>query len=71
MNAQEYKIAILKKLDSIDDNYILSIIYDVLKNSERMKAQYNKELDEAEARIDAGEYHTQKEVENILQKNNF
>lgn len=28
--------------------------------------QYNKELDEAEARIDAGEYYTQEEIENMI-----
>lgn len=28
--------------------------------------QYNKELDAAEARIDAGEYYTQDEIENMI-----
>ena len=30
--------------------------------------QYNKELDEAEGRIDAGEYYTQEEIENLLKE---
>ena len=30
--------------------------------------QYNKELEEAEARIDAGEFYTQEEVEEMAKK---
>ncbi|MCF6308319.1 MAG: hypothetical protein L3J09_10210 [Flavobacteriaceae bacterium] len=30
--------------------------------------QYNKELDEAEARIENGEFYTQEEVEKMMEK---
>ncbi len=41
----------------------------VLQSSERISIeQYNKEIDEANARIDNGEFYTQEEAEKIMDK---
>ena len=62
----------LPLLGSEEKQSILSVIKSFLKlkdtsqSSERITIeQYNKELDEAEARMDAGEFYTQEEAEKI------
>jgi hypothetical protein len=60
-------------IDVAEENQ-LQAIYTLLEDKiELVEArisirQYNKELDEAEGRIDAGEYYTQEEIENLLKK---
>ena len=63
----------LPQLDAEEKQSILSVIKSFLKLKESPGSgrltieQYNKELDEAEARIDAGEFYTQEEAEKIAE----
>lgn len=66
----------LSELDKDQKKSVLSVIKGLLNKksvassgSQRLTIeQYNKELAEAEARIDAGEFYTQEEVEEMAKK---
>jgi len=72
MSTIELKEELQQYIDKADDrllNIILAILEADSKNDKRVSIeQYNIELDEAEARIEAGEYYTQDEVEEMAQK---
>ncbi len=64
-----------QELKTVKDATLLNAIKNILKyrvketQSERISIeQYNKEIDEANARIDNGEFYTQEEAEKIMDK---
>jgi predicted transcriptional regulator len=64
-----------KELDEVKDATLLQAIKNILKyrtkniQPERISIkQYNKEIDEAEARVENGEFYTQEEVEKMMEK---
>ena len=67
---------ISKELKTIKDPTLIEALKSMLKyrinvkqSSERISIkQYNKEIDEANARIDNGEFYTQEEAEKIMDK---
>ena len=66
---------ILKELKDVKDPTFIEAIKNMLKyrkkvsNSERISIeQYNKELDESIADIEAGNYHTHNEVKAMMQQ---
>ncbi len=65
---------IQKELDNVKDETLLEAIKNILKyrkkvSSERISIeQYNKEVNEAIARVENGEYYTQEEAEKIMDK---
>jgi len=72
MSSAQLKEKLHQYIDQADDR-LLNLIHAMLEadiNTENRISieQYNKELDEAEARIDAGEYYTQQEVEEMAKK---
>lgn len=63
----------LPLLESDQKKSILTVIKSFLKSKEDVPKrltieEYNKELDEAEARMDAGEFYTMEEVEEMAKK---
>ncbi len=64
---------IIKELQQVEDPYLLQAIKAVLhyglKNEGRISIdQYNRELDEAQARIDRGDFFTQDQVEKMAKE---
>ncbi len=65
---------IQKELDNVKDETLLEAIKNILKyrkkvSSERISIeQYNKEVNEAIARVENGEFYTQEEAEKIMDK---
>ncbi len=63
-----------QELDNVKDPTLIEVFKNILKyrkkvSSERISIeQYNKEIDEANARIDNGEFYTQEEAEKIMEK---
>jgi len=64
-----------KELDEVKDATLLQAIKNILKyrtkktQPERISIeQYNKEIDDANTRIDNGEFYTQEEAEKIMDK---
>lgn len=62
---------LIKELEQINDISLLRavkhLIHYGLKNEGRISIeQYNRELDEAEARVARGEFYTQEEVSKII-----
>ena len=75
MNLQADIKWIHKELDEVKDATLLQAIKNILKyrtketQSERISIeQYNKEVDEAIARVENGEFYTQEEAEKIMDK---
>lgn len=75
MNLTDEKNWIQKELESITDPAFLEIIKNMLEyrkqvsKSERISIeQYNKEIDEAVADIENGEFYTQAETRKITEK---
>ncbi|NOT76898.1 MAG: hypothetical protein HOP08_18395 [Cyclobacteriaceae bacterium] len=61
---------LIKELQQVDDISLLKMLKTVLhyglKNEGRISVeQYNRELDEAEARVDGGEFFTHEEVKKM------
>lgn len=69
MSSAELKAQIHQYIDKVDDrllNLILAMIEADTGSAGRISIeQYNKELDEAEAEIDKGEFLTQEKVEKM------
>ncbi|MFM9841138.1 MAG: hypothetical protein ACKVOQ_22925 [Cyclobacteriaceae bacterium] len=64
---------LIKELQLVEDPSLLqaikAVLYYGLKNEGRISVeQYNKELDEANARIEAGEFITQEDLEKEASK---
>ena len=66
---------IQKELNKVEDETLLDAIKSMLKYRAKVVQpkrisieQYNKEIDEANARIDNGEFYTQEEAEKIMDK---
>ncbi|MCF6347013.1 MAG: hypothetical protein L3J20_01775 [Flavobacteriaceae bacterium] len=67
---------IQKELETVKDPTLIEAFKNMLKyrrnvieSSERISIeQYNKEIDEADARIDNGEFYTQEEVEKMAKE---
>ncbi|HIP47943.1 MAG TPA: hypothetical protein EYG92_03135 [Lutibacter sp.] len=66
---------ISKELETVKDETLIEAFKNMLKyrtkkiQSERISIeQYNKELDDAEARVENGEFYTQEEVEKMMEK---
>lgn len=56
-------------LTTVQKESLLSVIKSIVTPEERISiAQYNIEIDEAIARVDAGEFYTQEEVEKMAKK---
>lgn len=74
MDIQSEKVALIERLKQVNDMSLLQAIkhmldYGLSKSEERISVeQYNKEIEEAEAAIDRGEYYTQEEVEKMAKK---
>ena len=74
MNIQEDIAALVKQLEQIEDQeLILAIKHLIAYGLNRAEGhisieQYNRELDEAEAAIDRGEFYTQDKVEKMAKK---
>lgn len=74
MDLQAGKTALIKRLEQINDLSLIQAIkhlvdYGLKEKEGRISIeQYNKELDEADAEIDRGEFYTQQEVEKLSQK---
>ncbi len=67
------KTLLIKELQQVEDISLLQAIRAVLhyglKNEGRISVeQYNRELEEAEARIDRGDFFTQDEVEKMAKE---
>ena len=67
MNIESKQIEIVRMLLTVRDNDTLEKVKGLLKTFRETDSvshiQYNKELDDAERRIDAGEFTTQEQVE--------
>ncbi|WP_236978218.1 hypothetical protein [Membranihabitans maritimus] len=64
---------IIRELQNIEDISLLEalkhMIYYALKNEGRISIeQYNKEIEEAEEKVDQGEFFTQDEVEKMAEE---
>lgn len=64
---------IIRELQNIEDISLLKalkhMIYYALKNEGRITIeQYNKEIEEAEGKVDQGEFFTQDEVEKMAEE---
>ncbi|MBP9925526.1 MAG: hypothetical protein KBF45_06005 [Cyclobacteriaceae bacterium] len=73
MDLKLERASLIKDLEQVDDVSLLQAIkvmlqYGLKKEGRITLTQYNRELKEAEARIDAGNYHTQDEVEAMAKK---
>lgn len=74
MDIQAEKTALIKRLEQINDASLIQAIkhqvdYGLKEKDGRISIeQYNKELDEADAEIDRGEFYTQEEVEKMSKK---
>ncbi len=74
MDLQAEKTALIKRLEQINDLSLIQAIkhlvdYGLKEKEGRISIeQYNKELDEADAEIDRGEFYTQQEVEKLSKK---
>ena len=73
MDINAEKSLIVRELEQINDISLLRalrhLIHYALKQEGRISIeQYNKELDEAEARIDRKEFFTHEEVEKMVKK---
>jgi len=56
-------------LTTVQKESLLSVIKSIVAPGERISIeQYNKEIDEAVARVDAGEFYTQEEVEKMAKE---
>ena len=67
MDINSERLLVIKELEQVNDISLLKavkhLIHYGLKNEGRISIeQYNKELEEAEAEIDRGEYVTQEEL---------
>lgn len=70
MDINTERSLLIKELQQVEDISLLKTLKTVLhyglKNEGRISIeQYNRELDEAEARIDRGEFFTQDQVEKL------
>ncbi len=76
MSAQTIESQILRSLPLLEldqKKSVLSVIKSFLKNKEALAQlitieQYNKEIDEAMARVKNGEFYSQEEVEEMAKK---
>jgi len=73
MNINTERALLIKELQQVEDVSLLkaikAILHYGLKNEGRISIeQYNRELEEAEARIDRGDFFTQEEVEKMAKK---
>ena len=74
MDLQAEKTALIKRLEQINDISLIRALKHVvdfgLQSSEDRISleQYNRELDQAEAEMDQGEFYTQDEVEKLAKK---
>lgn len=73
MDLNVERASIIKELEQVDDVSLLQAIkvmlqYGLKKEGRITIAKYNRELKEAEARIDAGNFYTQDEVETMAKK---
>jgi hypothetical protein len=64
------KYAIIEKVMNLNEEDLTELEISLIKFSERPISieQYNRELDEAEAEIDRGEFYSQEEVEKMAKK---
>jgi len=67
MDLETRKHEFIQKLRNVDESVFdkLEIFLNKSTSSGISLSQYNKEIDEANARIDAGDFLTQEEVEKI------
>jgi hypothetical protein len=73
MDLNVERTSLIKDLEQVDDVSLLKTVkvmlqYRLKKESRITIAKYNRELKEAEARIDAGNFYTQDEVETMAKK---
>jgi hypothetical protein len=73
MDINSERSLLIKEIQKIDDlsliKAIKAVLYYGLRNEGRISIdQYNKELDEAEARIDSGVFFTQEEIEKMAKE---
>ena len=66
---------IQNELNKVEDETLLNAIKSMLKYRAKVVQpkrisieQYNKEIDEAESRVENGEFYTQEEVEKMMEK---
>ena len=63
VSTESLRLSLIQKLASTEDEYILAQIKELLEEPQPISIeQYNREIEEAEARIEAGEYATHEEV---------
>ena len=70
MDIKTERSLLIKELQQVEDMSLLrtikAVLYYGLKNDGRISIeQYNRELEEAEARIERGDFFTQEEVEKM------
>ena len=74
MDLHAEKTALIKRLEKINDISLIRVLkhmvdFGLQSSEERISLeQYNKELDQAEAEMDQGEFYTQNEVEKMAKK---
>ena len=73
MDIKLEKALLIKELKQVEDASLLRAIkamlhYGLVTEGRISLEQYNRELDEAEKRIDRGEFYTQEEVEEMAKK---
>lgn len=62
MNIQATKIELVQLMLRVEEEQVLKQIKDILMSSNNIIEQYNQELDEAEARLDAGQHVEHRQV---------
>lgn len=69
-NIAARKYAIIEKVMHLNEEELTELETSLIKFSERpiSTEQYNRELDEAEAEIDRGEFYSQEEIEKMAKK---
>ena len=74
MDLQAEKTALIKRLEQINDISLIRALkhmvdFGLQSSEERISLeQYNRELDQADAEMDQGEFYTQDEVEKLAKK---
>ncbi len=73
MDINSERSLLIKEIQKVDDLSLLqaikAVLYYGLRNEGRISIdQYNKELEEAEARIESGAFFTQEEVEKMAKE---
>jgi len=69
LDIQAEKYSVIEALTKVNDINLIQKVKDILKQENRISIeQYNKELDEADAEIDRGEFTTHQELKREMKE---